>query len=330
MRLLDLYCGAGGAAKGYHDAGFTEIVGVDHEEQKHYTYEFVQADALKYLADHGHGFDAIHASPPCQAYTIMRNLPWLAGRKYPALIKPTKDLLNYVGKPYVIENVMGARQGSKTLEKFGLQAHGLRANYLCGLMFDLPFYRHRLFYTNWYWQMPQHAKHWLPPRRGNFADRNPAVGSGGQSEDASNWYEEFDHIGPGATRQTMYIPTKSGNFDPAFERRPQTNDPDRQFDKRIAFAGYESAAEREHPNPVNTEWRKAHDGGGLNLREGYEDKALNFPTLVNGVEGKAAWKMAAEAMGIDWMNRDELTQAIPPSFTRYLGELLIGKIRRSA
>ena len=64
-KLLDLFCGAGGAAVGYHRAGFDEIVGVDLVAQKRYPFTFVQGDALEYIREHGHEFDAIHASPPC-------------------------------------------------------------------------------------------------------------------------------------------------------------------------------------------------------------------------------------------------------------------------
>ena len=71
-RLLDLFCGAGGAGMGYHRAGFDEIVGVDINPQPRYPFEFIQGDALEYVAEHGHEFDAIHASPPCQGY-IQRN-----------------------------------------------------------------------------------------------------------------------------------------------------------------------------------------------------------------------------------------------------------------
>src|SRR5438552_356742 len=67
-RLLDLFCGAGGAAVGYHRAGF-EVVGVDHKRQPRYPFTFIQADALETLKSIGDRFDAIHASPPCQAYT---------------------------------------------------------------------------------------------------------------------------------------------------------------------------------------------------------------------------------------------------------------------
>src|SRR5690349_21349641 len=106
-RLLDLFCGAGGAAKGYADAGF-EVVGVDHVDQPNYPYEFHKGDALLMGAWllHNGDFDAVHASPPCQAYTTLRTLQ--GGKEYPDLIAPTRDLLQKSGLPYVIENVVGA------------------------------------------------------------------------------------------------------------------------------------------------------------------------------------------------------------------------------
>ena len=151
MRLLDLYCGGGGSAYGYYQAGFDDITGVDIAPMPRYPFACVQADALEYATEHGHEYDVVTGSPPCQAYSVMRNLPWNSQREYPALILPTRELFEWLGKPYVIENVMGARWGAKGLAKRGLEAHGMKAGWLCGTMFGRPFYRHRLFETNWVW-----------------------------------------------------------------------------------------------------------------------------------------------------------------------------------
>jgi DNA (cytosine-5)-methyltransferase 1 len=106
VRLLDLFCGAGGAAMGYSRAGFTEIVGVDIEPQPRYPFDFVRGDALEYLAAHGREFDAVHASPPCQAYSALAVLH--PGRTWPDLIPATRAALELAGMPWVIENVEGA------------------------------------------------------------------------------------------------------------------------------------------------------------------------------------------------------------------------------
>ncbi len=113
-RLLDLFCGAGGAAVGYNRAGF-DVVGVDIHPQPNYPFEFVQADALEFLEGlivYGVGsppylFDAIHASPPCQAHTRAGALR-TEKRDHPELIEPTRLLLIQSSLPYVIENVPGA------------------------------------------------------------------------------------------------------------------------------------------------------------------------------------------------------------------------------
>jgi DNA (cytosine-5)-methyltransferase 1 len=96
---------------GFARAGF-EVVGVDIAPQPNYPFEFWQADALEFLRDPGHPgiwwddlYDAIHASPPCQAFTKAQKLRW---RSHPDLIAPTRRLLEATGLPYVIENVPGA------------------------------------------------------------------------------------------------------------------------------------------------------------------------------------------------------------------------------
>lgn len=129
MRLLDLFCGAGGAAMGYHRAGFDEIVGVDIVDQPRYPFTFVQADAMTYPLE---GFDAIHASPPCQAFAEAgcdRKL----GAAHPDLLTPIRDRLAASELPYVIENIPTAPMPE--------------AFVLCGATFGLPIVRHRKFET---------------------------------------------------------------------------------------------------------------------------------------------------------------------------------------
>lgn len=139
MILLDLFCKAGGAARGYANAGF-DIVGIDTEPQPHYPYEFIQADAIEYVTQHGYKFNAIHASPPCQHYSILsQNIKNRTGKVYPDLVVPTRNALIASGKPYVIENVVGAPLINPII--------------LQGDMFGLRVIKRRLFEINF--EVPQ-------------------------------------------------------------------------------------------------------------------------------------------------------------------------------
>lgn len=104
MKILDAYCKAGGAGVGYHKAGF-EVVGIDIEHQKNYPFEFIQGDAIEYILKHGHEYDAIHTSPPCQLYSRSTAPQRAIGKTYPDLVEPTRQALLKVGKPWVMENV---------------------------------------------------------------------------------------------------------------------------------------------------------------------------------------------------------------------------------
>ncbi len=135
LTLLDLFAGAGGASRGYQLAGF-DVTGVDIERQPRYAgNRFIQADALEYVAKHGHEYDVIAASPPCQAFTALRTMH--NAKPHADLLTPTRALLQASGVPYVIENVVGApMQGAYIV--------------LCGTMFNLgcgdaELRRHRLF-----------------------------------------------------------------------------------------------------------------------------------------------------------------------------------------
>lgn len=158
-RLLDAFSGAGGAGRGYQMAGF-HVTGVDIKPQPRYAGdEFVQGDALAYIREHGHEFDAIHASPPCQAYSPL-SYRW-GENDYADLVDATRAALKETGLPYAIENVMRAPLYQSLV--------------LCGSMFDgLRVIRHRRFECN--------PPLWFPPfscshpkgavgRRGHLGDR---------------------------------------------------------------------------------------------------------------------------------------------------------------
>jgi DNA (cytosine-5)-methyltransferase 1 len=228
-RLLDLFCCAGGAGMGYHRAGF-EVVGVDIEPQPRYPFEFHQADALEYLAAHGHEFDAIHASPPCQGYSAL-NTMWNS-REHPKLIGQVRELLIKTGKPYVIENVEGAKKelisplmlcGSF----FGLESNGYQLR------------RHRLFESNVFLM------------RGNLC------------------YHAEKTVGVYGAKAR----------DIALEKRHYSQD---------------------------KETRGAPVGVVLPKEVGFE------------------------AMGIDWMTQDELSEAIPPAYTEYIGKQLLQVLQPQA
>jgi DNA (cytosine-5)-methyltransferase 1 len=237
--LLDLFCGAGGCAVGYARAGF-DVVGVDHVFQPRYPFEFVQADALEFLEEHGCGeaFDAVHASPPCQGYSRMRHLPWLKGRKYPMLIRVTLGRLEETGLPFIVENVEDAACEMKSLSTV----------MLCGTMFGLKVYRHRLFRSNRLFWQPPHPRHKV------------VIGKGRMLNDRAS----------------------------------------------ISAEGWCSLPSKASGTPLN----------------GLRPTADRHP--VAGHFGQV--ELARQAMGIDWMKRDELAQTVPPAYTEYLGRQLMDRL----
>jgi DNA (cytosine-5)-methyltransferase 1 len=137
MKLLDLFCGVGGASVGYHQAGF-EVHGVDLKHGKRYPFTYLRADVLDVLKDKDfiNQFDVIHASPPCQTHSITKHLRNAQGKSTSKidLIPETRAALIASGKPYIIENVPGSPL--------------INPIQLCGSSFGLKVRRHRLFESN--------------------------------------------------------------------------------------------------------------------------------------------------------------------------------------
>ena len=182
-KLLDLFCGGGGAALGYDAAGF-DVTGVDIKRQTNYPFGQVMADVMDLRPKDLQKFDVIHASPPCQGYShgttvhSERYDPGHRGKDEPKLITPIREMLEATGKPYVIENVMGAKSEMD------------RPILLCGTMFGLNIARHRLFETPFElspFDLPPHpmckgiqlkyaADHGIDPRHMSIAGK--AINSG--------------------------------------------------------------------------------------------------------------------------------------------------------
>ncbi len=174
MKVLDLYSGAGGAARGYQNAGF-EVDGVDTLPQPRYPGRFIHGDALEYLAAHGHKYDLIHASPPCHDHSVLSHVPGNAkGTGW--LVEATRQALIESGKLYVIENVPGAPLHDPVI--------------LCGSMFGLgaectdgyrQLRRHRLFEANF--EIPRltcsHDHATIGVYGGGPVKRKPGDGRGG-------------------------------------------------------------------------------------------------------------------------------------------------------
>lgn len=225
--MLDLFCGGGGAGMGYHRAGF-DVIGIDINPQPNYPFMFMRRDVQDVLAQFGRFIEfelggeepaAVHASPPCQHYSAMSNCrPGLAGQ-YPDLVAETRDGLNDSDLPWVMENVVGAGlPGQDTLDG----SHGVT---LCGHMFGLRLYRHRLFESNVPLSAPPHPRHLTPA-------------------------------------------SKAGHWVPG--------------------------------------------------------------TIISISSGGPGTEEKKRAMGIDWMNRDELTEAIPPAYTEHIGAQLIQALEVAA
>ena len=173
MKLLDLFCGAGGAAMGYHRAGFDEIVGIDIEPQPNYPFEFVQADAV-YVAKSWDldCFDLIHASPPCQRFSNAT----LDNNKHPDLIFDTRIGLEVESDtPFVIENVPTAPIRKDLI--------------LCGSHFGLDIQRHRVFEISGFFVMAPVCYHrWVEGRPWTV------TGSGGGGKRDHSWkYRNLEH-----------------------------------------------------------------------------------------------------------------------------------------
>ena len=223
--LLDLFCCAGGAGKGYHDAGF-QVIGVDIDPQPRYPYEFFQCDAIEFAREFGSLFDVVHASPPCQTFSRTKTLH---DNEHPDLVEDTRLALQASGRPYVIENVVGAPLLDPI--KLSGQHFNMTTEDVDGV--PLKLVRHRLFESNIDLAAP-------------------------------------DEFHANRDIQTASIYGAGGGWTPKHRDNP---------DRRGGYIPHTDVVKR--------------------------------------------------LLGIDWMNKHELSQSIPPTFTEFIGRQLLAHVSES-
>ena len=271
--LLDLFCGAGGCAYGYHLAGFPadRIVGVDIQRFRHFPFKFVQGSALdrklvlslleKYPVTH------IHASPPCQAYSTA-TAPYIGYIPYADNIAAVRQMLEEIGLPYVIENVETAPMLPE------------RTVMLCGCM--------PVFQGN----QRQLSGSTTPDGSTTLYDPVPMTISGGLRVIRHRLFESNIKLSPPTS------PCTPGNPDGTLPHKPN-------YPKYHEFNG--------HPLVYTTKKSYEHYG----KRDPWKD----FVLVYGG--GNAPAEACRDAMGIDWMNRDEICEAIPPVYTHFIGRQIL-------
>lgn len=304
--ILDLFCGAGGCSHGYVQAGF-EVVGIDKAKQKNYPYRFIQADALKF-ADMVNlsCFSAIHASPPCQLHSSLAHLPSFKPGNYEDLIEPTRDLLARIGKPYIMENVPGAPLHNPLM--------------LCGSMFGLQtdcgaeLRRHRLFEVPWFWDWFYETQDWFGglPKCSHYANRPIGVyGEGSPMEGRRYIGVKGGHAEAGARTSRVISVYGDHPRDTALEKR--------KYCKRatVTVTGHS-------PNnwtAIGERRRRTVSVTGATPQQNVVKNTIRETFTVDA---------ARIAMGIDWMTMKELSQAIPPKYTYWIGLQLMKYLEETA
>ena len=298
-KLLDLFCGAGGASMGYSRAGF-EVHGCDLAEQKRYPFPFIRMDWREYVDKYGHLFDAFAASPPCQGYSVMKHL---STKEHPMLIHEVRDYLRSTGKPYIIENVAGAKP------------HMQEPLLLCGSMFGLQtncgaqLRRHRLFESNVLLMSPGQCRH-------------------GETSISVVGHQAYNEALRMATRRADVISVHGDHpHNPRTYRAEQRrvisvhgdhprNETIRWHNRRtIGVTGNGNALSGGKTRTVTVAGHSADGSPQGNSCGAHNRSELERETF--------SVEEAKIAMGIDWMIMKELSQAIPPAYTQWLGSQLL-------
>lgn len=324
---IDLYCGGGGAGRGLLDAGFATVVGVDREVHRT-SYEhapgmrFLQLDVKELTPDDLKVFDFVWASPPCQAYTGIipksqrekHEARWKAAGRHIDMIPWTREVLRASGRPYIIENVQGAPLENPVR--------------LCGTMegMNLGVFRHRLFESNLTLHGPGPCRH-ANCSTGALTHcvRLP------KTEKYTRVDVDADRLPEGVERVEVAYPCRNGERPDYIYRA--TNDEMRKLFRETYGRNYArsvrdlcraigalvpmSSAEKDAEKERHASERKGALAPG---------QKQMFPVYGAATKSRGTTEEWREALGCTWMTRDELCQAIPPAYSKYLGTQVLKQI----
>jgi C-5 cytosine-specific DNA methylase len=338
---LDLFCGAGGVGTGLKQAGFKTVIGVDIEPRPTYArlkgMHFVQGDVRALTPAQLRGFDLVWASPPCQAHCGIipkaqreaHQERWQKEGRHLNLIPSTRKLLVASGRPYIIENVMGARRELRS------------PIMLCGTMDvfkedELRVFRRRLFESNLPLKQPQrvcptqgYSLGALAPKHSVPLPKTEKLRAG------ARWT-----LPSGFEQREVHYPSREGTGQIDFVFVPHTPTRIKQvrdmFNRGYARSLVEALRACGHLVPM-TKAEIAAD------KKRYKDELANLVKPSGASTGTAVqiwpvWGLSktrgsteewAEAMGgLHWMSRREVKESIPPAYARYLGKQIIALTKK--
>ena len=323
--VLDLFCGGGGAGEGLRRAGFRTVVGVDHERRHKAAYEhapgmhFRLADVAELLPSDLECFDFVWASPPCQAYVSLipraqrekHQARWEAQGRHLDHLPSVRSLLREAGRPYVIENVPTAPLLPPVVR-------------LCGTMFGLQTFRHRHFESSVpSLSAPCPCNHSNKTTSGLVhAPPRPRVERYTSPCDVDSVPEDVEAVA------VDYPCRREGRQDHVY--RPKTDALRDAF--RSAYGRTYARSLREVARAIGalvpmSEGERAED------RERYESARTSrvkpgheemFPIYGATSKHRGSTEEWQKAMGgCDWMDREQLTQAVPPAYSEHLGKQVL-------
>ena len=164
--IIDLFCGCGGLSKGFEEAGYKVLVGVDVEQSALNTFEKNHNGAIGINLDlsepesfdiikkaiNGKKVDVIIGGPPCQGFSLTgpRNFDDKRNKLYLAMIETVR---RFRPQAFLIENVPGMANlykgevKNEIIRRFTAMGYKVSCKIICAADYGVPQIRKRLIFV---------------------------------------------------------------------------------------------------------------------------------------------------------------------------------------